>query len=67
MWRVATAVAERHGGGVSCSVPLLIRLSRIVRTTPALAYGHGFPSLSKEGSSAAPTTLLNRNDHQHRN
>jgi hypothetical protein len=53
MWRAATAVAERHGGGTSCRVPLVIQRSQIVRTTPAVAYGHGFPSLSKEGSSVA--------------
>jgi hypothetical protein len=32
------------------AIPLLIWLSATVRTTPAVAYGRGFPSLSKEGN-----------------
>ena len=69
MWCPATAVAERHGGGRSCRVLLVIQRSQIARTIP-VAYGHGFPSLSKEGSSVAvmnPDNLLSGNDHQHRN
>ena len=34
------------------AISLLIWHSVIARTTPAVAYGRGFPSLSKEGSSA---------------
>ena len=49
MWGAATAVAERHGGGRSGRVLLVIQRSQIVRTTPPWPYGHGFSSLSKEG------------------
>ncbi len=49
MWRAATAVAQRHGGGVIAVIPLLERSFPSVRTTPAAACGSGFPSLSKEG------------------
>ena len=54
MWRVATGVAQRHGGGSRCCYPFTdLTLLQPFRTTPAVARGHGFPSLSKEGSVGA--------------
>jgi hypothetical protein len=42
--------AGRHWRGGVPAILLLIWLAAAVRTTPAVACGRGFPSLSKEGS-----------------
>ena len=47
MARSATAVVR------VAAIPLLIWLFRDRRTTPAVACGHGFPSLSKAGNFSA--------------
>gem|GEM_PF-5871212 len=52
MWRVATGVAWCHWGGGVAEILLLTLLFAAIRTTPAVACGPGFPSLSKEGSSS---------------
>ena len=47
--RVATAVAQRHGGASRCDAATDL-ICPLPFDHPAVACGRGFPSLSKEGS-----------------
>ena len=49
MWRAATAVAGATGVVRVVAIPPDV-FPRFTRTTPAVAFGRGFPSLFKRGA-----------------